>query len=212
MRLRFSDRLTFDEILMRLRATAETRDDVDVPSRGALGRHLKAMRHELDEKVAFHLRETAPLVQWAHDYSAALIADTTSADEDARAQAFQQLAQSMLLQVMMRAAKMIQSEDPDEVAAGAAILADIPKMSRGWGAMEQANRIRQATRIEGAKEADRKADRRADRRKARVDATAPTVADKAATEAMEQAATVARQRGVSAESIAQFRKFVLGEA
>ena len=208
LRLRFTENLTFDEILDRLRTAAESRDDLDVPSRGALGRHLKAAKHEIDRKVDASLRELSPALQFAHQFSQALVQNIGGANPSAKAAGLRELTSTMLFEMLLKATKAANSEDPEEQAEGALSIQDVFRLSRTIVSLAHAEKIEQSTRHEAAKEADRKAERRADRKKAKADEQAAEQQQAA----VDEVSTVARQRGVSADSIAQFRKFVLGEA
>lgn len=213
MRLRFVESRTFDEILTRLRTAAEDREDVTVPSRGALGRHIKAMAYEIDQKVDANLRAISPALQVMNQVTAAVTTSLSAVDGDDMLGGVVQLLLSMAFQMSLNSVKAANASD-EELEADPALATDrmgpldLTRVSRVINGSIQAKRHLQAMKIEAEKEKDRKSDRATKNRQAK--ALKQAEADNKA--AADEVVKVARERGVSAESAAEFYKYVVGEA
>ena len=201
MRLRFTDNLHFDEIMDRLRGKVQGRDGVEMPSRGALGRHLLALQHEIDEKVSRELKKVSPLLGYLDQMMQALFSDLLKAGAGERELALAELLKSSMAEMLMHdmaiAAQVangdLEPDDPQAARMGVLDRTRIVQMLRRLADM----------RILQEREADRKADRADKKAKEKAEA------ERAA--AVEEAGKQARQRGVTKETFEQMRRFLLGE-
>lgn len=207
-RLRFVEGRHLHEILDHLKAMGAT-----PPSRTALGRHLKAMQHEIDQKVDAEMRAISPVMQTLKQLNGAVMESLAGAGPDAMLGGLEQMVMSLLFQFSLQSVKAAGAsaeelaDDPD-LASSRMDPLSANRIARTIGTFVQTRRHQQALQIEADREAERKQDRAADARRAKAIARAEADSKAAADEVV----TVARQRGVSADSIAEFRRFVLGEA
>ena len=207
-RLRFAEGRHLDEILAHLKAMG-----AEPPSRTALGRHVKALQHEIDQKVEANLRAISPAMQMLNQVNGAVMESLSGVDGDQMLGGLVQLLMSMTFQMSLNSMKAQNAtadelEENPELAAERLGPLDLTRISRTFATCIQSRRHLQAMKIEEAKEKDRKSEKAALAKQSR--AVAKAEADSQA--AVDEVAKVVRQRGVSAESFAEFRKFMLGEA
>lgn len=204
-RLRFAEGRHLDEIIAHLRGMG-----AETPSRTALGRHIKSLQHEIDQKVEANLRAISPVMQTLQQLNGAVMASLAGAGPDAMMGGLEQMVMSLLFQFSLQSMKAAgataeEIEENPELANAQMDPLSANRIARTMGAFVQTRRQLQTLQIEASKEADRKKDR--DARDREAEALAKAEADSKA--ATEEVVKLAKQRGLSAETFNEIYDFVV---
>jgi hypothetical protein len=204
-RLRFAEGRHLDEIIAHLKGMGS-----QPPSRTALGRHIKSIQHEIDEKVDANLRAISPVMQTVQQLNGAVITSLAGAAPDAMLGGLEQMVMTLLFQFSLQSMKAAGASPEDleenpELAQAQMDPLSANRIARTIGTFVQTRRHLQALQIEADKEADRKKDRDAQEKDAKALAKAEADSKAAADEVVK----VAKQRGLSAETIDEFYDFVV---
>lgn len=186
--LRFAKGRHLHEIIDHLRAMGE-----EPPSRTALGRHLKGMSEQMKARVDAELGMLGPAMQFANAFAEAVTAKIGDADGDNKLRATRELMQAQIFRMVVTSA----SAPDDDPEAPRLNVKDLFALSRTLQTLAQAERTEEARIREAVADALLKAKR--DEEAARATAAAAV-------------SEIAKRGGASTETIALFRKAVLGEA
>ena len=190
MRLRFTEGRHLHEIIAHLKAMG-----AEPPSRTALGRHLKGMSAQMKAKMDAELGLLGPAMQFANSFAEAVTAKIGEADGDNKLRATRELMQSQIFRMVV-ASSTAEENDPD---APRLDVKELFSLSRTLQTLAQAERTEQA-RILEAEAAAREDEKRK--------------AEEARRAAMAKVEELAKGKGggLTAETVEQIRKFVLGDA
>ena len=183
--LRFAHGRTLDEILEHLKSLG-----VEPPSRTALGRHLKGMSAQLQARMDAELGRMAPVLTFANSFAEAMVSKVDAADADNKFRASRELIQSQIFRALLAETQLDAEESADP---------EVPRL----GPKEL---FAFARTLQTLAQAERTEEQRI---RERVDAAVREQREKVA-QAVEKVA--AKEKGISAETLREFTRYVLGEA